>query len=132
MALTEDEKARTRYHLGYLGVGEASTFVLGLPAAVQTQFMVEGALNRVLPSAEARLRERLDAADRLDSQILENADALVATKVGDIELNEKEFQKIVQRYLWVVNAIANILGVPRNPFDRRFSQGGGINARVNH
>jgi len=130
--LTEDEKARCRYHAGYLGVGEASTFVLGIPSAVQTQFMIEGAFNRVLPSAEARIRRNLDVLDALDAQLFENADALVAKKVGDIELNEDEFKQLMKRYLWFVNGLCNTLGVQRNPFDRRFTQGGGINARVAH
>jgi len=133
MALTEDEMARARYHTGYGGVNESSTFVLGVPAGVQTQFVIEAAFKRLRASAEPRFRRLLDALDALDEQVIANADTLVASAVGDITLRPDEMPQIVKRYLWFVNSLCNILMVPRNPFDQRFasySGGGSINVSV--
>lgn len=135
MALTEDEKNRARQHCGYLSVQESQTFQLGIPAGVQTQFVIEGALNRLLPSAERDFRKKLDQLDSIADMIFEDADTLIALKVGTIELNPKQFRQLVQRYLWGVNWICNMLGVQRNPFDKRFddfASGTGINVPVRH
>ena len=132
--LTEDDKNRARHHAGYLAVQESQTFVLGIPAAVQTQFVIEGAFNRILPSGEAMFRRFLDNCDQLEQQILDNADTLVASEVGDIKLRPDEFPQLVKRYRWFVNSFCNLLGIRPNPFDARFygSSAGGVNVAVMH
>lgn len=134
MALTEADKSRARHHLGYLAVSTASTFVLGIPAGVQTQFMVEAAWDRLLPSGYERFRKMLDRCDKLEDQIECNSENLAASSVGDIELRPDEFKEIIRRYIWWRAAIANMLGIAPNPFDLRFtnwsSGGGGINVRI--
>ena len=135
MAITERDKVRGRNHLGYGGVQQSSTFVLGVPAGVQTAFMVEGAWDRILPSMEASFVELLDKLDTVECQIEMNMENLAAKKLGDIELNEREFEQLVQRYQYWQGKLANLLQVPANPFDQRFQNAagaGGVNVAVQH
>lgn len=132
--LTDDEKIRARMHMGYLNVQQASTFVLGVPAGVQTQFVIEGALQKVIPAAEPLLRTLLTRLDAVDEQIVENMENLAVNKVDEIELREDEFKQLIIRYRHWQGALANLLGVPPNPFDQRpylaGGQSGGINVSV--
>lgn len=125
MALTEQEKVRARHHLGYLNVQQAATFVLGVPAAIQTQFMIEGAFSRVLPQAEARFRQLLDTLDGVEQQITDNQINLAVEKIDEITINLKEFQHLVKRYEWWRRGLANLMGILPNPFDQRFQGWGG-------
>lgn len=133
--ITEQDRVRARHHLGYLGVQQASTFLLGVPAGVQTQFVAEAAFTKILPSTEAFFRTLLDRLDALEQQLVDDAPNLAVTKVDEIELNQDEFKRIMKLYAHWQGAVANMLGVPPNPFDQRFSSwngSGGINAVVNN
>jgi hypothetical protein len=133
--LTEQEKSSARGHLGYLQVQQAQTFVLGIPAAVQTQFMIEGAFTRVLPSAEARFRQLLVILDGVLQQIVDNQIDLAVEAIDEIKINLKEFKHLVDRYEWWRRELANLMGILPNPFDQRFQGWGGagyINTSVAH
>lgn len=134
MSFSEQEKVRIRHHLGYLNVPASQTFVLGTPAGVETQFLVEGAMNKVLPEAESQARQLIANCDAVEAQLTENQDLLAVTKVDEIDVRENEFEKLMQRYHYWRNGLANVLGIYPNPFDKRFSAagGGGINVRVQH
>jgi hypothetical protein len=125
--LTEHDKMRCRHHLGYPNFTAQSTFVLGVPAALQTTFMIEGAFNKILPQAEAWFRQLLDRMDRLECQILDNSENQEVTKIGEIEVNEKAFQQAIMRYRHWQGAICNLLGVQPNPWDFRPFLGQGYN-----
>lgn len=131
--LTEEEKDKTRHHLGYLAVMDSQTFVLGVPAGVQTQFMVEGAFNRILPSAETRFRQLLRRLDGVEEQIERDMENVAVDEIGNIKLRKDEFKELIRRYQWWRNALANLMGIQPNPYDQRFSSwngGSGINVPV--
>jgi hypothetical protein len=133
--LSDDQKSRIRHHLGYLEVQETSTFVLGVPTGVQQQFMIEGAFDKLLPSALPRLENLLDRLDRIEQQIDDDTENLAVDKLGDIELRKDEFNELIVRYQWWQSALGNLFGVMPNPWDQRFTSwtgGGGINVPVNH
>lgn len=134
MAFSEQEKVRIRHHLGYLNVGQAYTFVAGTPAGVETQFLIEGAMQRVLPEAEVLARELLARCDSVEGQMMDNQDLLAVESVDEIKIRQDEFQALLKRYHYHRNGLANVLGVYPNPFDKRFSAGGGggINVNVMH
>lgn len=131
MPLTEGEKVRCRLHLGFLNVTAAATFILGVPASVQTQYIIEPAMDKVLPEAEEVLRKYLGWLDQLEFQVFDDADTLVASKVGSIDLRPDEFEALLKRYFFVRNGLANLLGVVPNPFDKRFFDAGGGSAGIN-
>lgn len=133
MALTEDDKSRARHHLGYLSVAQASTYFLGTPSGVQTQFMIEAAWDRLLPSGYKRFRLLLDRLEGIESQIEGDTENLAVDKLGDIELRKDELPELIKRYRWWQNGLANLLGIQPNPYDQRFmswSGGSGINVPV--
>lgn len=128
---SEHEKARIRYHLGYTNVTSVSTFSLGVPANVQTTYLLEGAFNKMLPEGETLVRELIPRLDAIDLQIFENSEFLVAASVDEIQMRPDEMQRLIDRYEWCRRSLGNAMGVPPNPFDQRFVGGGtSINARV--
>ncbi len=122
--------------MGYLNVQDASTFVLGIPAGVQTQFVIERAFQKILAAAEPLYRKYLDKLDAIECQIVDNTENLAVEELGDIKLRGDEFQRLIDRYKWHQGALANLLGVPPNPYDARpwmgtgYNGGGGLNIPV--
>jgi hypothetical protein len=136
-AISEQQKVRARYHMGYLNVTQAQTFVLGVPAAVQTQFVIEGALNNLLPSALPMFEDIMAKLDVTEQQIMDNTPNVAVNRVDEIELREDEFKQLILRYRYWQGSLGNLLGVPPNPFDMRpylgmgYGNGGaGINVSV--
>lgn len=130
MPVTEDEKVKIRHHLGFLNVAEAQTFVLGTPAAVETQFLVEGAMNRVLEAAMVQVRRHLQILDTIEQQKIDDLELLAVNKVGEIEIRADEQEALDKQYERWQASLANLLGIYPNPWDKR--AGGGINVPVMH
>jgi|ERR1700690_1870778 len=129
MALSAQTKQRVRHHMGYYGVTQAQTFVVGgVPAPLELNFMIEGAMNRIALEAEEYLLKLLDRMDRIEEQIIEDQPNL-AGKVGNVIPNFDEFKMLLQQYSFWQGALSNLLAVPANPFDKRFANMG-INVAV--
>lgn len=129
--ITEEEKDRARHHMGYLAVEAAQTFVLGIPAAVQTQFMIEGALNRILPQAAERFRTLLCRLDSVEAEVFCGMDLASVDKIDTIDIRTDRLEALAKYYKIAQQGLANLLGVPPNPFDmREWLQGGSINVPV--
>lgn len=134
--LTQDEKVRARHHLGYANVSEAATFQMGIPAGIQTQFMIEQAFNLILPQAEEKLRGLLEKLDEIECQIVNDTENVAVEEIGTIKLREDEFKQLIIRYQHWQGALANLLAIRPNPFDQRgwlgsgYGGGGGMNAPV--
>lgn len=131
--LTEALKVKIRHHFGYVNVSAIQTFVLGSPASLETQFMIEGAMNKVLAAAVPELERLVSILDAIEEQGIGDLELLAVDQVGEIEINQKEQQQLLERYGYWLGALENLLGVPRNPFDKRQGLGGaGLNVRVSH
>ena len=136
MAISEPDKNRARHHLGYGMVQQSATFQLGVPAAVQTAFMVEGTWNRILPSAEGYFRDLLEKMDKVECKIEASTEDLEVEKVGEITINLKQFEMLITRYKHWQGSLANMLQIPPNPFDQRpmlgsgYGGGGSMNVPV--
>ena len=132
--LTDAEKVEVRRHAGYPNVQQASTFEIGVPAGIQTMYVVEGAMNRLLPEAEPMLRSYLAVLNGIEQQVLEDQENLAAEKVDTITVNLEEFEMLMQQYKWWQAQLCNLLSIEPNPFDMRPGFGsasaGGLNARV--
>lgn len=130
-SLTEQEKVSIRHHCGYLNVSAGQTFALGVPAAVETQFIIEGAMNLVMPEALPLVRRLIGICDTVEGQKVDDLELLAVEKLDTIDINQDEQKGLDTQYGYWVNALCNALGVMRNPFDQRlFNKPGGINARV--
>ncbi len=129
--LTEQERVQIRHHLGYVNVSAGYTFALGVPAAVETQFMIEGAMNLVMPTALPQIRRIIGILDTIEAQKVDDLELLAVNRLDTIDVNQGEQKQLDKQYDYWVNALANMLGSQRNPFDQRvFNAPGGINARV--
>lgn len=129
--LSEQERVSIRAHCGYLNVSAGQTFALGVPAAVETQFIIEGAMNLVLEPALPLIRRILGYCDTIEAQKIDDLELLAVDRLDTIDINQGEQKGLDKQYDYWVNALCNALGVQRNPFDqRKFNAPGGINARV--
>jgi hypothetical protein len=128
--LTPEEKVRIRHHLGFLNVDESSTFVIGLPAGVETQFMIEGAFHRLLPEAIPQVRKLLQYCECTEEQKFGSQANAVVKSVDGIAMGGVEEQALLAKgYDHWRAALANMFGVPPNPFDMRYG-GGRLNIPV--
>jgi len=136
VGFTPSEKVKIRHHLGYLNVTNSATFVLGLPQAVETQFIIENAMNLVLPEAESEVRNHIAVLNNIEAQMSCDHELLAVTQVGEISIREDEQEALDKRYLRWRRGLGNLLGVYPNPFDRRYpgdSTGGqAVNVPVRH
>lgn len=132
--VTAAEKVDIRRHMGYLNVSEVQTFVLGTPAATETQFLIEGAMNRVLVEAVPDLRRYLTALNQIEEQKLSALKRMKAKRIGNIETNPDEQAMLDAQYLVWQGKLADLLGCPPNPFSKAFEGGGGafVNVPVVH
>lgn len=120
MAFTPQEKVKIRHHLGFLNVTNAATFSLGIPQAVETQFIIERAMDLVLVEAEVEARRHVSILDRIEGQMVEDHDLLAVEKVGEITIRKDEQNQLRKEYEYWRNALANVMGIYPNPWDKRF------------
>lgn len=137
--LSEADRERVRYHLGYLNVEPVSSIILGFPSASQAAFLVERAMDRVLPFAIPRVLRHLQELDCIEDQMSGSRKRLEAQQLGELKLrnsNEEpmEADLLEREYQRWAKRLADLLGVPINPFSERFRSGfyggGSINTPV--
>jgi len=121
--LTDSEKVSIRYHLGYMNVAETETFALGTPAATETSFIIESAMDKVPEIALPRVRFLIGRCDSLENQMASDEENLAVSKLGDITLREDEQDVLDARYERWRNRLAQTLGVYVNPYDKVSSRG---------
>lgn len=124
MPLSDGEKQRIRYHLGYPSLGTAASIQLGVPALSQTNFLVESALGRLLEEALPQVRAIVSTMDGIENKLIEAQDRLAATKLADLSLRENEPDMLETEYRRWGYRLADIVGSPVYPYSRRY-QGGG-------
>lgn len=133
MSFTAEEKVSIRHHMGYLNVAASQTYVLGSPAALETQFIIEGAMDKVLMAAEPQVRRHMQILDKIEEQMIGDQEILAVDVVGEITLRKTEMPELRKEYKYWQASLANLLGVYPNPFDKRNdATSGGVNVPVNH
>lgn len=137
MALSESEKERCRYHLGYLGTsvggqGVAASLSFGIPQPVQTVFLLEEAIQNLLtnPFSEERVRKILCVLEKLEDQLMNVGCSLQVEQVGEVKmrsgkLGESYPDMLEREYVRWANRLADVLGVPLYPFAKRFQASAG-------
>lgn len=130
-ALTEEEKEKVRYHLGYLETSFAPSIALGIPKPLQTVFLLEQGLTLLVNGfAVNRVRCILKVLDETEAKIFGAQSTLVADKLGELSLHPLKAQgKLVTdslegEYRRWANRLADIFGVPIYPFSDRFKRRG--------
>ena len=117
--------------MGYLNVEASQTFVLGIPAAVQTQFVIEGAMNRILPQAVGIFVDYLDRMDCIECELYGGVDLASVSVIAEIQVRPDRRKELAGYYKIAQQGLANMLGIPPNPFDQReWLQGCTLNVSV--
>lgn len=130
--LTESEKERVRYHLGYMetsfgGNQAAASLQFGIPRPIETIFLVEEAIQRLLTNefAISRVRRVLTTMDNLERQLEAAACTLAAEQVGSLKLRGAKcgetFPDLLEReYVRWGMRLSDILGVPVYAYATRY------------
>ena len=129
MALfTPEEKAQIRTHTGYPQVQPAASIQYGLPKPVQTAFMLELAMENVLPEGVERVRNLLPVLNDLEQKLIDAQCYLVVDSVEEIHMagaggdgrNRLVTERLEGEYIRWANRLVDVFGVPLYPFSRRF------------
>lgn len=124
MPLTDSEKQRIRYHLGYPALTDAASVAFGVPTMNQTNFLVQSALNRLLEPALEQVRKIVEVMDGIETKLIESQERLAAIKLEELTLRENEPDLLENEYKRWGYRLADIVGSPIYPFSRRYSGGG--------
>ena len=126
--LTDEEKVRARYHLGYLNLGTPGSLVAGIPMPSQTIFLLDYNLNNILPAAEPLVRDMLGRLDTTDRQIFEAQDRMQASSVENVTLRADESEALERNYVRWAMRLSDLIHVPLYPYSARFQNAGAAGA----
>lgn len=126
MPLTDAEKQRARYHLGYPSLSTAASIQLGVPALSQTNFLVENALTRLMEVALEQVRAIIKTMDDIEMKLIDSQDRLAATQLEELHLNNSEPDMLEKEYRRWGYRLADIIGAPIYPYSTRYQNLGGI------
>lgn len=132
MAFTLEEKARIRYHLGFPNIGNATVLALGFPAAGHPAFLLEAAMNQILPEAEPTARNAILQCDCIEKQLAEARSRLKAGTAGNVILRgREELEDLEDQYDYWTDALVDVFGVNKNPFSKKHQRVGGEYTVIN-
>lgn len=103
---------------------------MGTPAGVETQFMIEGAMDKVLDAALGKVRSVIQVLEKLEQQMVDDQELLAVNQVDEIGIRGTEMRELREEYQFHRNGLANLLGIYPNPFDKRFYNNANMNATV--
>lgn len=131
--LTDEEKARIKYHLGYPQTDPVSSIVLGQRAFGQTSFMVDSAMDRIPTSVIGIVRQLVQILDLTEANIIDAQSFLVASAAGEVDINPNHIPNLEEQYAKWAKKLADTLGCPVNQYAAAF-QGGcrSMNISVTH
>jgi len=121
--LSEAEKGRILYHLGYGIVNIADIMSLGVPAISQPLYLAMSLVNRIPVSRIHLVRELLANMDSINEQMIDARKRYKAKSLGEITLNPDETKMLRDDYAWWANRLADITTAPLNPYSQAFSGG---------
>lgn len=120
MPLSETEKVMVRTYLGYPNLGTAPLLAMGVPAAGHLSFLIENAMNYLLPQAEPRVREVLAELRCIEKQLSDVKSRTKAEKTGDVTLRAThEIEDLEDLFCFWVSVLEDIFSIGTNPFSFR-------------
>lgn len=124
MALTQEERQKVRYHLGYPSVQPAASITFGLSTPIQTLFLVENAMNLILPVAENEVRRLIGILDGVECRLQAAQDRLAAKRIDQLELRDDEPGQLEGEYRRWGYRLADTLGVPIYAYSTKYRREG--------
>lgn len=128
MAFTDEEKQRIRYHLGYPSVQPAAALTYGIPKPIQTLFLVESAMNLILPVAQDKVRSLLNTLDTIECRLQDAQTRMAATSIDNLTMRKDEADSLEAEYRRWANRLADVMGVPLYAYSLRFQRSGSTHA----
>lgn len=131
--LSDKEKLDVLRHLGYPVLANIPSTTMGFPGLGQPAFLVMLATQILEDSMVAQVRQYLAQLDGLNNQIMQATARLKAKKVGEIDLNPEELDRLdAEFYRWAC-ILADLLGGFVNSYSARFKKyTQGVNVPVIH
>lgn len=127
MPLTDAEKQKCRYHMGYPALTDAASVFYGVPTMNQTNFLVQSALNRLLETSLDQVRTIVNVMDGIENQLVSAQSRLRAEKLEELTLRKDETDALEGEYRRWGYRLSDIIGAPIYPYSMRY-KGGGNNA----
>ncbi len=125
MNLTDADKDKVRYHLGYMATSFAASMQLGIPRPVQTVFLLESAMGLVTSQAAVdRIRALLCQLEKIEEQMKNATCSMIAEEVGDLKLRAGYPDLLEREYGRWAKRLADMLGVPLYWYSDRFRKSG--------
>jgi len=124
VAFTDQEKQRIRYFLGYPSVQSAAALSFGMVKPLQTLFLVESAMNLILPVAEDKVRSILNILDGVECRLVDAQERLAARSIDNLTMRADETNALEEEYRRWANRLADVLGVPLYAYSLRFKRQG--------
>lgn len=127
MALTDAEKERAVFHLGFPVVNVQGTISLGLPAGDLPMFSARTSLNNIRADGEVIVRETICQCDLIHAEMISARKTnLAAAAVDNTLLRGREhLEDLESEYDRWTNKLADSLGVIKNPFSLEHQRIGG-------
>jgi len=79
---------------------------------VQTLFLLENAMNLVLPEAQGRIYNMVQTLDDIECQMVQGQAYLPANKLGELEIRKEHIDMLEDEYFRWSCRLADQLGVP--------------------
>lgn len=118
--LTLLERAKIRHHLGYPNVSAMASIQMGVPKPLQTLFLVETAMDKILEEYLPILRTTIATLDSIECQLVAGQPNLAVNKLGEMELRKEHLDQLEREYKRWAFRLAEDIGVPIYPFATRF------------
>ena len=124
MALTAEERQQVRYHLGFVSVFPAASINFGMPRPIQTLFLVEQAMDYLMPVGEAKVRQIIGIMDGIECRLVDAQDRLAAQSLDNLTMRADETDALEGEYFRWGGRLADTLGVPFYAYSNRYKKHG--------
>ena len=128
MAFSLTERARIRYHFGYPLTSMGASLAAGIPFDTQFMFLLDRAMNLVLPEAEETVRMLISRMDQTDEAIFQCQIRMQVQSVDGITMRANEADALETEYYRQATRLSDSLHCPLYQFSARFQGRGSLNA----
>lgn len=124
MPLTDEERVKVRYHLGFPQISPSQSLAFGAVIPTQANFLIEASMNNLIVGAEEIVRSLICTLDEIEC-LMRRAlpDLQVSRTGGGVELDTGYNDRLEAEYNRFAGRLADVFAVPFHPYAMRFSTG---------
>lgn len=132
MPLTDEQKDKVRYHLGYTGLSLVGTLSFGGVVVQQMAFLLEKNLTNLRESMVPIVQQLICNLDELDCLLMQAArDGRIVRTGGGVQINLDQAAAVKAQYVDWAGRLADQFSVTFDPLSRRFAAASsGVNVPV--